>query len=259
MMYRPNALKRRLASGKKALGCWLHLNSPIATEMLSLCGYDFLLIDNEHGAASLSDSVALLQAMAGSPTTSMMRVPWNDPVYLKRALDIGVESVMIPAIETREQAEQAVRACRYPPRGFRGSAYQIVRGASYGIGAADYRETAHDNLLIILQIESKRAVDNVEQIAAVDGVDMLLIGPNDLAGSVGKLGAIEDPEVMALVARTETAAKAAGRKLGSIAFAGRTPQQMFDHGYDLIVASTDMLFIREGALAEVEAHRAHNG
>ncbi len=241
------------------LGCWLHLNSPIATEMLSLCGYDFLLIDNEHGAASLSDSVALLQAMAGSPTTNMMRVPWNDPVYLKRALDAGVESVMIPAIETREQAEQAVRACRYPPRGFRGSAYQIVRGASYGIGAPDYRETAHDNLLIILQIESKRAVDNVEQIAAVDGVDMLLIGPNDLAGSVGKLGNIEDPEVMALVARTEAAAKTAGRKLGSIAFAGRTPQQMFDHGYDLIVASTDMLFIREGALAEVKAHRAKNG
>ncbi|MBV8165672.1 MAG: hypothetical protein JO021_02690 [Alphaproteobacteria bacterium] len=258
-MYRPNALKQRLAAGKKALGCWLHLNSPIATEMLSLCGYDFLLIDNEHGAASLSDSVALLQAMAGSPTTSMMRVPWNDPVYLKRALDAGVESVMIPAIETREQAEQAVRACRYPPRGFRGSAYQIVRGASYGIGASDYRETAHDNLLIILQIESKRAVDNVEQIAAVDGVDMLLIGPNDLAGSVGKLGTIEDPEVMALVARTEAAAKKTGRKLGSIAFAGRTPQQMFDHGYDLIVASTDMLFIREGALAEVTAHRARNG
>jgi 4-hydroxy-2-oxoheptanedioate aldolase len=258
-MYRPNALKQRLAAGKKALGCWLHLNSPIAAEMLALCGYDFLLIDNEHGPASLSDSVALLQAMAGSPTTSMMRVPWNDAVYLKRALDIGVESVMIPAIETREQAEHAVRACRYPPRGFRGSAYQIVRGASYGIGAPDYRETAHDNLLVILQIESRRAVDNVEAIAAVDGVDMLLIGPNDLAGSVGKLGRIEDPEVMALVARTEAAAKAAGRKLGSIAFAGRTPQQMFDHGYDLIVASTDMLFIREGALAEVKAHRAQNG
>jgi 4-hydroxy-2-oxoheptanedioate aldolase len=197
--------------------------------------------------------------MSGSPTTSMMRVPWNDPVYLKRALDAGVESVMIPAIETREQAEQAVRACRYPPRGFRGSAYQIVRAASYGIGAPDYRETAHDELLIILQIESKRAVDNVEQIASVDGVDMLLIGPNDLAGSVGKLGHIEDPEVMALVARTEKATKAAGRKLGSIAFAGRTPQQMFDHGYDLIVASTDMLFIREGALAEVKTHRAKNG
>ena len=136
-MYRPNTLKQRLAAGKKALGCWLQINSPIAAEVLALCGYDFLLIDNEHGPASLSDSVALLQAMSAFPVASMMRVPWNDPVYLKRALDIGVESVMIPAIDTREQAEQAVRACRYPPAGFRGSAYQIVRGASYGIGTPD--------------------------------------------------------------------------------------------------------------------------
>jgi 4-hydroxy-2-oxoheptanedioate aldolase len=187
-----------------------------------------------------------------------MRVPWNDPVYLKRALDIGVESVMIPAIDTREQAEQAVRACRYPPAGFRGSAYQVVRGASYGIGAPDYRETAADNLLIICQIESKRAVDNIEAIAAVEGIDMLLIGPNDLAGTVGKLGAIEDPAVMALITRAERVIKASGKKLGSIAFAGRTPQQMFDHGYDLIAGSTDMILMRDGALAEVKAHRARN-
>jgi 4-hydroxy-2-oxoheptanedioate aldolase len=138
-------------------------------------------------------------------------VPWNDPVYLKRALDIGVESVMIPAIDTAEQAVQAVRACRYPPAGFRGSAYQVVRGASYGIGAPDYRETASDNLLIICQIESKRAVDNIEAICAVDGIDMLLIGPNDLAGTIGRLGDLEHPEVMALVTRAELAIKTSGK------------------------------------------------
>ncbi len=257
-MYRPNSLKQRLAAGKKALGCWLQTASPIAAEMLSLVGYDFLLIDNEHGPASLSDSVALLHAMAATQTSSVMRVPWNDPVYLKRALDIGVEGVMIPAIETREQAEQAVRACRYPPAGFRGSAYQVVRAGSYGM-APNYRETAADNLLIILQIESKRAVENIEAIAAVDGIDMLLIGPNDLAGTVGKLGDIEDAAVMGLIERAERAIKASGKKLGSIAFAGRNFQQMFDHGYDLIAASTDMTLMREGALAEVKAHRAKNG
>ncbi|MEJ0067577.1 MAG: aldolase/citrate lyase family protein [Pseudomonadota bacterium] len=118
-MYRPNALKQRLAAGKKALGCWLGMASPIAAEMLALAGYDFLLIDNEHGPASLTESVALLQAMSATPVTSVMRVPWNDPVYLKRALDIGVEGVMIPAIDTAEQAVAAVRACRYPPAGIR--------------------------------------------------------------------------------------------------------------------------------------------
>ncbi len=258
-MYRKNPLKQRLAAGKKALGCWIQINSPIATEMLSMVGYDFLLIDNEHGPASLSDSVALLQAMSASSAASVMRVPWNDPVYLKRALDIGVEGVMIPAVETREQAEQAVRACRYPPKGFRGSAYQVVRAGNYGIGVPDYIKTAADDLLIICQIESKRAVENVEAIAAVDGVDMLLIGPNDLSGTAGHFGNIEHPEVMALVERTERATKAAGKQLGSIAFAGRNFQQMFDHGYDLIAASTDMTLMREGALAEVRAHRQRNG
>ena len=258
-MYRTNPLKQRLAAGKKSLGCWLQSNSPMAAEMLALAGYDFLLIDNEHGPASLSDSVTLLQAMSAMPVASMMRVPWNDPVYLKRALDIGVESVMIPAIDTREQAEQAVRACRYPPLGFRGSAYQVVRGANYGIGTADYYKSAADNLVIICQIESKRAVENIDAIAAVEGIDMLLIGPNDLAGTAGHFGNIEHPEVMALITRAETATKAAGKKLGSIAFAGRSFQQMFDHGYDLIAASTDLTLMREGALAEVRAHRGKNG
>jgi len=257
-MYRPNSLKQRLVAGKKALGCWLGMASPIAAEMLALAGYDFLLIDNEHGPASLAESVGLLQAMSATPVTSVMRVPWNDPVYLKRALDIGVEGVMIPAIDTAEQAVQAVRACRYPPAGFRGSAYQVVRGASYGIGAPDYRETAADNLLIICQIESKQAVDNIEAIAAVDGIDMLLIGPNDLAGTIGRLGDLEHPDVMALVTRAERAIQASGKKLGSIAFAGRSFQQMFDHGYDLIAASTDMTLMREAALAEVRAHRKAN-
>jgi 2-keto-3-deoxy-L-rhamnonate aldolase RhmA len=258
-MYRPNALKARLAAGKKALGCWIHMASPIATEVLALTGYDFLLIDNEHAPASLNDSVQLLQAMSATHVTSMMRVPWNDPVYLKRALDIGVESVMIPAIDTAEQATQAVRACRYPPAGFRGSAYPVVRAASYGIGAPDYRETAADNLVIILQIESARAVENIEAIAAVDGIDVLLIGPNDLAGTIGQLGHLEHPDVMRLVERAERAIKASGKKLGSIAFGGRTFQEMFDHGYDLIAASTDMTLMREAALAEVRAHRQRNG
>ena len=258
-MYRPNPLKARLAAGQKALGCWIQMASPIAAEMLALAGYDFLLIDNEHGPASLSESVALLQAMSATPVASVMRVPWNDPVYLKRALDIGVEGVMIPAIETEQQALQAVRACRYPPAGFRGSAYQVVRAASYGIGAPDYRETAADNLVIILQIESERAVDNIEAIAAVDGIDVLLIGPNDLAGTVGRLGDIEHPDVARLIARAERAIAASGKKLGSIAFAGRTFQDMFDQGYDLIAASTDMTLMREAALAEVRAHRRVNG
>jgi len=258
-VYRPNPLKERLKSGRKSFGCWLSLGSPMAAEMLAQVGYDFLLIDNEHGPWGLSECVGLLQAMSGTSTASVMRVPWNDPVYLKRALDIGVEGVMIPAINTEEQAIQAVRACRYPPLGFRGSAYQVVRAANYGVGAPDYLQTAHDNLVIIAQIESKQAVDNVEAIAAVDGIDVLLIGPNDLSGTVGRMGELKHPDVMALVERTERATKEAGKRLGGIAYGGWTAADMFERGYDLILANTDMTLMREGARAEVKAHRERFG
>src|SRR5258708_18174972 len=147
-MYRPNPLKQRLAAGKKALGVWLGMASPIATEVLALAGYDFLLIDNEHGPASLTESVSLLQAMSGTNVASVMRVPWNDPVYLKRALDIGVESVMIPAIETPEQAVQAVPPCRYPPAGTPGIAHQASRWGSYRIWSPPFSATPPPPLLI---------------------------------------------------------------------------------------------------------------
>jgi 4-hydroxy-2-oxoheptanedioate aldolase len=279
LVYRPNPLKKRLKEGRRSFGCWLGLGSPIATEVLAQIGYDFLLIDNEHGPWTLSESVGLLQAMAGTPTASVMRVPWNDPVYLKRALDIGVEAVMIPAINTADQAVQAVRACRYPPQGFRGSAYQVVRAANYGIagsgiagsgiagsgiagsgiGGADYRETAADNLVIICQVESKQAVDQIDEIAAVEGIDVLFMGPNDLAGTVGRLGDLKHPEVMALVERAERAIKAAGKRLGGIAYGGWSAADMFERGYDMVLASTDMTLMREAALSELRAHRARFG
>jgi 2-keto-3-deoxy-L-rhamnonate aldolase RhmA len=254
-VYRPNRLKQRLAAGEKVLGCWLEMADPVATEMLSLVGYDFLLIDNEHGPGSLYQALLQLQAMSASPTTSVMRVPWNDPVYLKRALDIGVEGVMIPAIDTAEQALAAVRACRYPPRGARGSAYQVVRGASYGIGAADYPTSAAENLLIVGQIESKAAVDNIEGIAAVDGIDVLFIGPNDLAGSIGCFGDLAHPELASLIGRAERAVKAAGKKLGGIPFGGLGAGDLYARGYDMVLAATDVGLLRDAALADLRKHR----
>jgi 2-keto-3-deoxy-L-rhamnonate aldolase RhmA len=196
-----------------------------------------------------------LQAMSASPTTAVTRVPWNDPVYLKRALDIGVEGVMIPAIDTPEQAAAAVRACRYPPGGFRGSAYQVVRAANYGIDAADYPRTAADNLLIIGQIESKTAVDNIEAIVAVDGMDLFFIGPNDLGGTIGRFGELAHPELLAVIERAETAVKAAGKKLGGIPFGGFSAQDLYNRGYDMVLAATDVGLLRDAALADVAAHR----
>jgi 4-hydroxy-2-oxoheptanedioate aldolase len=254
-MFRPNRLKQRLAAGEKAFGCWLQMADPVAAELLSLAGYDFLLIDNEHGPGTLYQAMLQLQAMAASPATSIMRVPWNDAVYLKRALDIGVEGVMVPAIDTAEQALAAVRACRYPPRGARGSAWQVVRGANYGLGAADYPTAAADNLLIIGQIESRTAVENIEAIAAVDGIDLLFIGPNDLGGTIGRFGDLAHPEVAALIGRAERAIKAAGKKLGGIPFGGVGVSELYERGYDMVLAATDVSLLRDAALADIARHR----
>ena len=197
-MFRVNTLKQRLRAGKRALGCWTVLGSPPVIELLALCGFDYLLLDQEHGFGEPSALLQSLQAMAATPAcTSIVRVPSNDPNYLKRVLDAGVESVMVPNIQTAEDAREVVAACRYPPAGRRGSALGSARASDYGIRAADYRDAAADELLIICQIESVRAVENIDAIAAVDGVDVLFIGPYDLSGTLGHLGDFKHPDVAA--------------------------------------------------------------
>jgi len=186
-MFRPNALKARLLAGKRALGCWTVLGAPAVIELLALCGFDFLLLDQEHGFGEPSALLHSLQAMAATPAcSSVVRVPSNDPHYLKRVLDAGVEGVMVPNVETAEDARAIVAACRYPPAGRRGSALGSARASDYGIRSADYRQRAAQELLIVCQIESPRAVENVEAIAAVEGVDVMFIGPHDLSDHDGR-------------------------------------------------------------------------
>ena len=256
-MYRPNALKKRLLSGGKVLGCWATLGHPHVCEILALAGYDFLLVDQEHGIGEPSMLVPILQAMSATPCTAVVRVPANDPVYLKRVLDVGVEAVMIPGIDTVEQAKAAVAACRYPPKGRRGSATGSIRAANYGMISADYAKTATDNTLVICQIESATAVDNVEAIGAVEGVDLLFLGPNDLSGSIGKLGEFNDPKVVDLLARAEAGMKRTGKIMGAIPHAGRTWQQLLEAGYAMMTCTSDARLLRESP--EMKEFRAKYG
>lgn len=255
-MYRPNTLKKRLLQGGRALGCWVTLGSPQVAELLALTGFDFLLIDQEHGTGDPTDLIGMLQAMSATPCVGVVRVPANDPVYLKRVLDAGAEAVMIPGIDTAADAQAAVAACRYPPAGRRGSATGSIRASNYGLLGADYAETAAENLLIICQIESKSAVDNIDSIAAVEGVDLLFLGPNDLSGSIGRLGDFKHPEVAALLGRAEDGLKRSGKPFGTIPHAGFSWQDLFGRGYALMTASGDVRLLREGALAEIKEFRA---
>ncbi|MBE9557702.1 MAG: 2,4-dihydroxyhept-2-ene-1,7-dioic acid aldolase [Proteobacteria bacterium] len=254
-MYRKNQFKNRMLAGERCFGCWLHLCSPIAAEVLALAGYDAMIIDHEHGSGELVGAIQIMQAMSATPASSILRVPWNDPVALKRALDAGPEGVMIPSINSASEARAAVAACRYPPGGTRGAAYGLVRASDYGLAAKDYFENVQDNLLIICQIETAEAVDAIPEIAAVDGVDMLFIGPIDLSGSIGKLGQFDDAAVIALRERAEDAIKAAGKLLGGLAVPNLGIADMAARGYDFVTAASDITLLRDAALAQLKDMR----
>ena len=254
-MYRQNSLKQRLRNGENVLGCWSFLGSAQVVEILSLAGFDYILLDQEHGVGDAGSLQALLHAMSATPTVGVVRVPWNDHVYLKRVLDAGAEGVLIPSIDTADEARAAVAACLYPTRGRRGTAASSVRASSYGM-APDYVATCADNLLIGCQIESAKAVENIDEILAVEGIDLMFIGPFDLSATIGQMGNLKHPEVARLIAHAEARIKAAGRPMGTVPHPGTTWRDMFARGYQFVNAGSDVARLRDGSLADVKDFRA---
>ena len=236
-----------MKNGRAAGGCWLTLFSPMVAEIVAQAGYDCVMIDMEHGPGSTLDAIALMQAVQGRACTALLRVPENSPVWLKRVLDAGVAGVMIPAVHTPEDAAAAVDACRYAPRGTRGMAATVVRASQYGAEWKDYIGRADDQLLVICQIESRAAVTAAAEIAGIDGVDMVFIGPFDLSASLGHLGDPDHGEVREAILSVETAAKAAGKLLGGIPTPGRSAAELFAAGYDLVLADSDVGLLRDAA------------
>jgi 4-hydroxy-2-oxoheptanedioate aldolase len=227
-MLGPNLLKKKLASGQRTLGSFLLTRSADNAEVSAHAGFDFLL-----------------RAMKGTVATSMLRVPSADPSYIKRVLDSGVECILCPMIESAAAAETLIKACFYPPRGTRGAGGNI-RASVFG-GNANFAQEVEKELLIAVQIESIAGVEHVEEIAAVRGVDLLVIGPRDLSASIGKLGQFDDPELRRLIARAEAAILASGKYLASVIYPGCTAGEMFDRGYHLLIAGSDIGFLVEGA------------
>ena len=253
-MYRPNALKQNLKAGRNVVGCWTMLGNPHVLEILALSGYDYLLLDLEHGVGDPSSLANMLHAISATKTTSVVRVPWNDQVYLKRVLDAGAEGVMIPSIETADEARAAVAACRYPPLGRRGTAASSVRASSYGMGT-DYVATAADNLLIVLQIETAKGVQNIDEILKVEGIDVMFIGPYDLSATVGRMGELKHPEVAGLIETAEKKIKAAKIPMGTVPHAGVPWMEMFKRGYQFVNSGSDVGKLRDTSLADVKTFR----
>lgn len=252
-----NRLKARLAAGRKCLGVWTHAIDTIYTETLAAAGYDFMFLDHEHGAQGLIETIPHLQTLAGTACPPVVRAPWNDAVYLKRLLDIGAESVMLPMVETAEEAKAAVASCRYPPRGIRGFGPWRLLGTEPDIDA--YGRTADERLLLIVQIESAKAVANIDAIAAVDGIDGLYIGPNDLSGSVGAFRDWEKPAFTSAIAAAFAGIRRAGKPAGIVPYGRKSIAALFDEGYAMVAGSTELTLLRGAAHAEVAAYRAKFG
>ncbi len=192
-----NKFKEAVAAGRPQIGFWSSLCSNIVTEVIAGVGFDWILIDMEHAPNELPNVLSQLQAMSSGTAAPVVRPPWNDAVVLKRLLDIGTQNFLIPYVRTADEARAAVAATRYPPRGIRGVAVG-PRANRYG-QVKDYFEKADDEICIIVQIEERLGLQNIESIAAVDGVDALFIGPSDLAASLGHVGDARHPEVRAAI------------------------------------------------------------
>lgn len=236
--------RSKLRRGERLYGTMLTLPSPAVAELLALVGFDWLFVDGEHGPFETSDIQAVLQAV-GERSACLVRVPAIDPIPTKKALDLGAAGVIVPQVNNADEATAAVSYCRYPPAGVRGMG--LARAHGYGVNATDYVSSANDRVVVVLQAEHRDAVENIEEIVRVPGIDCILIGPNDLSASYGKLGQFDDPEIVEAIRRVELACRSADLPLGIFGVSAEAVRPYLDRGFNLIVAGIDTLSLVESA------------
>ena len=244
----------RAAGSKPPIGTWISSASPIVAEAMGHAGFDWGVVDMEHAPLDLMTLVHLLQALAGTKTTPVVRIPWNDAVTVKRVLDAGATTVLFPFVQNADEAARAVAATRYPPRGVRGMS-GMSRASRFGT-APQYLKAADADMGVIVQLETPQALASLESIAAVDGVDAIFVGPADLSASMGHVGQFTHPEVMRAMGDAARRCRALGKPVGSV---GSTPEVVSQYramGFDYLAIASDMGLLMAGALAAVRALRS---
>ena len=211
-----NTFKNRLGEPIAQIGLWLGLADPYAAELCATAGFDWLLIDGEHGPNDLRSTLSVLQAVAPYPAHPVVRIPHGDAALIKQVLEIGATTLLVPMVETAEQARGLARAMRYPPTGIRGVGSGLARSSRWS-GFHDYLQEANERVSLLVQVETISAVEQLDAIAAVDGVDGVFIGPADLSASMGHLGQPGHPEVRAVVENAIARILAAGKAPGVLA------------------------------------------
>ena len=240
-----NRLKQALAEGRIQIGLWLAMASPTAAEIAAAAGYDWCVIDGEHGPNDIPMILAQLRAMAGGGAEPVVRVPAGEPWIIKQVLDLGARSLIVPMVDTPEEAEEMVRATRYAPEGMRGQAAPIVRASGYG-ARRDYVQAANREICLIVQAETARAMENIGAIAAVEGVDCVFIGPADLSCDMGHPGNPDAPEVRAAIAEGAAAIRAAGKAAGIIPAGAADFPALAAAGFSFIGGGADVVLLAEG-------------
>lgn len=243
-----NRFQLKLRSGQPLLGTWITISHPEVTEILSSLPFDWLLVDMEHAPIDISQITQLLMSMKESNVVPLVRVPWNDFVVIKRVLDLGVGGVMVPWVNSKDDAVRAVEATKYPPRGVRGVGPR--RCVKYGLeSVVEYVEEWNEHSIVLVQVETKRALENIEEIVSVDGVTGIFVGPADLSASLGMLGKTNTPEFEKVLSSIVERVKPYGKILGIMAESPEFAVKAFKLGYNFISLSHDVKFLIEGARA----------
>ena len=248
----------KLKPAAPPVGTLLTFNAPEVAEMLSLCGFDWLFIDMEHGALGIEAAQHTIQAIRGD-CSALVRAPENSTVWIKRVMDIGPDGIIVPQVNSAEEARRAVAAAKYPPLGAR--SVGIGRAHDYGLSFGDYVATANTRVALIIQIEHVEAVKHLDEILAVKGIDAILIGPNDLSGSMNLLGQVKSEPVQAEIRRVKETCRRASMPFGIFVLnPADAPREIAD-GCSFIAVGTDSAFIvnsAKQALTVVHSHPAEN-
>lgn len=249
-----HGFRQRLHNGDMLLGTMINLPSASIAEVLAAAGYDWLFVDGEHGALGAAELLSILQAV-DRDIACIVRIPELDGGAIKRALDLGAAGIIVPQVETADQAAEAVRLARYAPEGERGMG--LARAHRYGFGFREYVATANDEIAVVIQAEHARAVDNIEAIAAVGGLDAVFIGPYDLSASLGHPGEIQHPEVVAAIDRITAACRSANMPLGYFGIDANAVAPLMHNGYTLICAAVDCVLLGQAAKRLLDELRTH--
>ncbi|UWQ29028.1 HpcH/HpaI aldolase/citrate lyase family protein [Leisingera sp. M523] len=241
-----NSFKQALSQGKRQIGCWMSFADGQIAEIMGTCGFDWLVIDGEHAPNDIRSIRDQLIALAASPSHPVVRVPIGETWMIKQVLDAGAQTVLVPIVESADQARELVRACRYPPRGLRGVGATAARATMFG-SVSEYIQTADQEICLLVQVENRAGIEALDEILLIEGIDGVFIGPADLSTDMGHQGNSAHPEVRAVIADAIQRIKAAGPAPGILGTTDEATQSYADMGAQFLAVGIDVMVLARNA------------